>query len=42
VAQFAPKANSIVIPVATPIANVVVNSLIQKFEAALSAGIRLL
>ena len=31
-----------VMPVATPMAKVVVNSLIQKFEAALSAGMPLL
>ena len=37
-AQFVPNANSIVIPVATPMANVAVNSLIQKVEAALSSG----
>jgi len=41
-AQLAPKANSMVIPVATPTANVVVNSLIQKSDAALWAGMPLL
>ncbi len=40
-AQLVPKANSMVRPVATPIANVVVNNLIQKSAAALSAGSRL-
>ncbi len=37
-----PKANSIVIPVATPMANVAVNNLIQKLEAAMCAGTPLL
>ena len=41
-AQLVPNANSIVMPVATPIAKVAVNSLIQKLEAALSAGIPVL
>ena len=41
-AQLVPKANSIVIPVATPMAKVAVNSLIQKLEAARSAGMPLL
>ena len=42
VAQLVPNANSMVMPVATPMANVAVKILIQKSEAALSAGIPLL
>ena len=41
-AQLVPNANSMVSPVATPMAKVAVKSLIQKLEAALSAGMPLL